>query len=325
MNRWERLADRVLEGRGIGRAEALAVLRAPDAETESVVRAAERVRRFHHANTVKIHVLLNAKSGACPEDCAFCSQSAYARTPIERYRLMTEERIVEAARCAKAAGAWKFCIVTATRGPSERDLDVICGAVRRIKQEVGVRVCTSLGILANGQARRLAEAGVDRFNHNLETSQRFFPRICTTHTYEDRVRTVREAQAAGMEACCGGIVGMGESEEDVVDLAFAVRALGVTSIPVNFLNPRPGTPLEGRAVVDARYALRVLAMVRLVNPGTDVRAAGGREVALGPLQGYALRVANSIFTNGYLTTGGNAAEADRAMIARMGMEIYGGG
>lgn len=321
MNRWESLADRVLQGRGISRLEALDVVRAPDAETPEILRAALRVREFHHGRTVKIHILLNAKSGLCPEDCSFCAQSAFARAPVEKYRLMSQERIVRAAEQAARAGAWKFCIVTATRGPSERDLDVICSAVRRIKAEVGVRVCTSLGILEPGQARRLAEAGVDRFNHNLETSRRFFPQICSTHTYEDRVRTVREVQAAGIESCCGGIVGMGETAEDVVELAFALRELGATSIPVNFLDPRPGTPLAGRPRVPPAYALRVLAMFRFVNPSRDIRAAGGREVTLGDAQDQALLPANSIFTNGYLTTGGRAAGQDLEMIRRMRMEV----
>src|SRR5262249_10930015 len=159
------------------------------------------------------------------------------------YPLQSVDQIVEGARRAKRARAWKYCVVTATRGPSRRDLDTICEAVRRIKAEIDITVCTSLGNLTEDKARRLKEAGVDRFNHNLETSARMYPSIATPHSYEDRVSTVRIAKAAGMEACCGGIVGMGESLDDVVDLAFALRELDVESVPVNFLDPRPGTPL----------------------------------------------------------------------------------
>lgn len=211
--------------------------------------------------------------------------------------------------------------MTATRGPSDRDLDVICDAVKQIRGGVKVRVCASLGILKPGQATRLAEAGVNRYNHNLETSARHYPNIVSTHTYDDRVRTVQEVQAAGMESCCGGILGMGERDEDVVELAMAVRDLNVTSIPVNFLNPRPGTALESCRKLTPRYCLRALAAFRLANPDRDIRAAGGREVNLGELQDQALRPANSIFTNGYLTTGGQAAPADLEMIRRMGMTL----
>jgi biotin synthase len=322
MRDWNALADRSIRGEAPPREAALAVLGAPDGELLALLDAAFRVRHHFHGRRVKVHVLENAMSGMCPEDCHFCSQSSIATGEIERYRLETKEEMVAAARKAKEAGAWKYCIVTSTRGPSERQLDVVCDAVREIKEKIGIRVCTSLGILERDQARRLKEAGVDRFNHNLESSARHFPEICTTHTYEDRVRTIQYVHEAGMESCSGGIVGMGEGDEDLVDLAFELRRLGVTSIPINLLNARPGTPLEKQPMPDPKYCLKVLCMARFVNPSRDIRCAGGREVVLRSLQPLVLYPCNSIFTNGYLTTGGNADDQDVRMIRDMGFELH---
>lgn len=323
---WEHLADKALEKIQPTREEARAILDAPSEETLSIVHAAHRVRRHFHGNKVRIHVLQNAKSGACPEDCGFCSQSSKYQTPSAQYPMMEVESLVEGARQAKAAGAWKYCMVTATRGPSNRDLDVICEATRRIKSEVGVKVCTSLGILTEEKAKRLAEAGVDRFNHNLETSKRLYGKIVSTHSYEDRVQTTRFAKEAGMEVCSGGIIGMGEEKEDVIELCYALREVGATSVPVNFLDPRPGTPFSERPLVEPYYALRVLSLFRFVHPDVDVRSAGGREVTFRSLQPLVLYVANSIFTNGYLTTPGQGENADHKMIKDMGLvpEIAGG-
>ncbi len=320
MRDWNGLADRAIAGEAPSREEALEVVRAADVELLPLLEAAYRVRRHFHGNRVKVHILENAMSGMCPEDCGWCSQSKVAQGDVEKYRLISKEEMLEGARKAKEAGAWKYCLVTSTRGPNDQQMDVICDAVKEIKEKVGIRVCTSLGILEREQAFRLKEAGVDRFNHNLETSERHFPKVCSSHTYEDRVRTIQYVHEAGMESCCGGIVGMGEADEDVVDLAFDLRRLGVTSIPVNFLNPRPGTPLAAAPVQDPKRCLRVLCMVRFVNPSRDIRCAGGREVNLRSLQPLLLYPCNSIFTNGYLTTGGNAESEDFRMIRDLGFE-----
>jgi biotin synthase len=266
-------------------------------------------------------VLQNAKSGLCPEDCAFCSQSAKFATGVDRYQLQSVDKLVAGAHRAHAMGAVKYCMVTSTRGPSQRDLDVICAATRRIKSELDINICTSLGLLKDGQAEQLAQAGVTRFNHNLESSRRHFPEICSTHDYDDRIRTVRAVKRAGMEACCGGIMGMGESDEDRVALAFELRALEVESIPVNFLDPRPGTPLGETRRLAPTECLRALAMFRFVNPSRDIRVAGGREVNLGAMQSLALYPANSLFCNGYLTTPGQGPEADLRMIADAGFRV----
>jgi biotin synthase len=319
--RFADLADRAIAGAAIARAEARAALDCPDDDLLALLHEVFRVRRRFHGRKVRLHVLQNAKSGACPEDCKFCAQSSSYETPAESYPLQSVEQIVDGARRAKRARAWKYCIVTATRGPSRRELDTICEAVRRIKAEVDITVCTSLGLLTADKAARLKDSGVDRFNHNLETSERMYPSVVGSHTYADRVATVKMAKAAGLEACCGGIVGMGEGPDDVVDLAFALRELDVESTPVNFLDPRPGTPFADLPRVSPQYALKVLAMFRFLLPRTDLRVAGGREVNLRWLQPFALYAVNSIFTSGYLTTPGATPSADHQMIRDMGFEI----
>ena len=321
MTHWNALADRVLAGSAASSDDALAVLTSPDDELLAVLHAAFRLRERYHGTDVRIHVLKNAKSGLCPEDCAFCSQSTKFQTGVERFGLLSVEELVAGAREAAAMGAVKYCMVTSTRGPSERDLETICAAVRQIKRELNLNVCTSLGLLKEGQAEQLAAAGVTRFNHNLESSRAHFPEVCSTHDYDDRIRTVKAAKAAGMEACCGGIMGMGERLEDRVALAMELRALEVESIPVNFLDPRPGTPLGDRARLTPQDCLRALAMFRFVNPTRDIRIAGGREVNLRHLQPLALYPANSLFCNGYLTTPGQGPEADMRMIADLGFRV----
>lgn len=318
---WDLLADRALDGEAPTREEARAVIAAPDDELLGLLNAAFRVRSRYHGRDVRVHVLRNAKSGTCPEDCSFCSQSVAFDTGVDRYRLQSVEELVEGARKAHAMGAVKYCMVTATRGPSARELEVICEAVRQIKEEIPIRICTSLGLLGEGQAERLAAAGVDRFNHNLETSRAFFNEVCSTHSFDDRIETVRRAKAAGMEACCGGIMGMGESPEDRIDLAYTLRELEVESIPVNFLDPRPGTPLGGVERMSPMECLKTLAMYRFVNPTRDIRVAGGREVNLRSMQVLALYPANSLFVQGYLTTDGQGHEADIRMIEDAGFRL----
>ena len=319
--RYEDLADRVLAGEPISRADATDVLTSPDEDLLLLLHAASRVRRHHHANVVKVHVLQNAKSDACPEDCGFCSQSTKFETQVDTYAMQSADTLVANARRAVRAGASTYCMVTATRGPSAKELREVCEAVQTIRSEFPkLGICTSLGMLKPGQAEALADAGVTRYNHNLETSRRYFPVVVGTHEYDDRVTTVQRARGAGLEACSGGIVGMGESIEDRVELAFALAELGVESVPVNFLDPRPGTPMSGAERLSPNDALRTLAMFRFVHPSRDVRVAGGREVTLGSLQPLALHVANSLFANGYLTTLGQGEDSDFRMIRESGFE-----
>src|SRR5215468_3440188 len=318
---WSALADTALAGAPVTRDQARAVLEAPPDELLGLLDAAFRVRRAHWGRRVSLHVLENAKLGGCPEDCGFCSQSSRHASPSGAAPIKTADELVAGARRAFAARAKRYCMVTATRGPSQRDLDTICEAAERIKAEMDIELCASLGLLTEAKAERLARAGVDRFNHNLETSERHYGAIVTTHTWRDRVETVQIAKRAGMDTCCGGIVGLGETEDDLLDLAFALRGLDVDSVPVNFLDPRPGTPLAGSKLVEPGYALRALCMFRFVHPRTDLRVAGGREITLRALQAFALYPANSIFTQGYLTTGGATASSDHQMIRDAGFEL----
>ncbi len=322
-SRWHDLAHGVLEGRPLPRTDARDLLDTDDDSLLQVLDAAFLVRRRYHGRDVRIHLLQNAKSGVCPEDCSFCSQSLKAKSEVSQYGMQTVAELVAGAHRAHAAGAVTYCMVTATRGPSGAELETVCQAVRQIKAELPVAVCASLGLLEPGQAEQLAEAGVDRFNHNLETSRDHFGQVCTTHGFEDRVATITAAKAAGMQACCGGILGLGESKDDRVSLAYELAALEVESVPVNLLDPRPGTPLKDVARLRPQDALRALCMVRLVNPTADVRIAGGREVVLGPLQSLALYPANSLFAQGYLTTDGQGVDRDRELIEAAGFVVAG--
>jgi biotin synthase len=318
---WDGISDQVLDGQAIERETAQAVLESGNEELQPLLQAAFRVREHYWGRGVRVHVLRNAKSGICSENCSFCSQSAGAYSGIDHYMTQSVEELVGGAHEAHQSNATKYCIVTATRGPSDAQLDVICEAVRQIKQEIPIDICTSLGLLNERQAGRLAEAGVDRYNHNLETSEAHYGKICQTHTFGDRLDTLRNVKEAGMEMCCGGIMGMGEDRADRVALAFTVRDLKVESIPVNFLDPRPGTALEDLEIISPEEALRCLCMFRFVNPEAEIRIAGGREVCLKHMQAHALYPANSLFSEGYLTTPGQGAEADRLMIEEAGFEI----
>lgn len=317
---WHVLAQSVLEGHRLSPDEGLAVLRAPDEELLDVLGAAYLVRRQWFGNRVHLNFLMNAKSGACAEDCGYCSQSRVSKAEAPRYPLVDADEIFAGARAAAQRRAGTYCIVLSGLRPTAGDLDRVAEVVRRIKAAFPLKICASMGLITPEQAARLKDCGVDRVNHNLNTSARFYPRICSTHTYEERLATLRAVRAAGLEICSGGIVGMGEEDADVVELALRLADLRVEALPVNFLIPIPGTPLEGVARLNPRYCLKVLAMVRLANPCAEVRIAGGRELHLGSLQPLGLFAANSIFLGDYLTTKGQSPEDDYRMIAELGFE-----
>ena len=318
---WEALADRALRGEAPTRDEALAVLQSADEELLDLLAASFRVRRAHFGVLVKLNMIVNAKSGICPEDCGYCSQSIVSTAPIAKYSMLDADVLVDGAREAWSRKARTYCIVASGRGPSARELREVTAAVRRIKDELPMKVCACLGLLSADQARELRAAGVDRYNHNLNTAASHHGRITTTHTYEDRVATIGAVKAAGISPCAGFVAGMGESDAQVVDVAFALRELDTDSIPVNFLNAIPGTPLAGTDELNPRRCLRILALLRLVCPAKEIRVAGGREVNLRSLQPLALYAANSIFVGDYLTTEGQAAQADWAMLEDLGFEI----
>ncbi|MCA9103422.1 MAG: biotin synthase BioB [Planctomycetales bacterium] len=318
---WHVMAQRVLEGHRVSREEALAVLEADDAEVLDILAAAYRVRRRYFGNRVQLYFLMNAKSGLCPEDCGYCSQSKVSDAEIPRYNLLTAEKLLDGARVAAERQSKTYCIVISGREPTQRELDALTKIVPRIKEQHNLKICACLGLLDEQQARRLKECGVDRVNHNLNTSSDHYDEICTTHGFDDRVRTLRAARTAGLELCSGGIIGMGESHAQVVEMAFELRDIGVESVPLNFLNAIEGTPLQGLDQLNPRYCLKVLAMFRFVHPDRELRIAGGREIHLRSLQPLGMYAANSLFVGDYLTTAGQAPEADYAMLTDLGFEI----
>ena len=318
------LADAVLHGESISRETAIGLLNVSDDEVLALLDAAYRVRRQHFGKSVQLYYLKNAKSGLCPEDCGYCSQAKGSDAAIDKYPMLNAERLKDGARKAFESQARTYCIVASGRGPSDREVDHVCNVVKDIKQEYGLHICCCLGLLKPEQAARLKEAGVDRVNHNLNTSERFHDEIVSTHTFKDRLETLDTCKDVGLELCAGMIVGMGESKEDVVDVAQKLAELEVASIPINFLIPIEGAQLGRPVDLDPRYCLKVLAMFRLTNPATELRIAGGREVNLRSMQAMGLYAANSMFVSDYLTTPGQAARDDFNMIQDMGFEITAG-
>ena len=318
---WNQLADLALAGKKIDRTSALAVLQAPDEVLLDQLAAAYRVRRHYWGNKVRLHYLLNAQSGLCPEDCNYCSQSIISQAEIEKYPFIATEKILQAADRAAKLKAGTFCLVISGRSPSELVFNRVLDSISEVKTKYDLKICACLGILDREQSQRLAAAGVDRVNHNLNTSAEYYSQICTTHSFTERVATLKNVKAAGMSTCAGGIIGMGESLEDVIELALALRELEVTSVPINFLIPIPGTPLEKLSQLNPRYCLRVLCLFRFILPAQEIRIAGGREVHLRSLQPLGFYPANSIFIGDYLTTAGQAARADLEAIADAGFVL----
>lgn len=321
MTPYHHLATRVLNEESLTREEAVGILTAPQEQLLSLVDAAYQIRHRYFGNTVRLQMLLNAKSGACQEDCHYCSQSTISTAPIERYALLSAEEMLAGARRAANAKAQRYCVVISGRSPLQSELAQISKAVKQIKEEIPIQICCSLGLLNGDQARQLKEAGVDRINHNLNTSEAYHPSICTTHTYQDRLKTLEEARAAGLELCCGGIVGMGERDEDLVDLALSLQKVQPDSIPLNMLYPVEGTPFEEHKNLTPAHCLKILCLFRFLHPKTEIRAAGGREKNLRSLQPLALYVADSLFVDGYLTTPGLAHKEVWSMIEDMGFTV----
>jgi biotin synthase len=315
---WHQLSERVLQGKQITRDEALQVLSVPEEELLEMISACYRVRRHYHGQKVKLNMLINAKSGLCAEDCSYCSQSIVSKAGVDRYPLQSREVLLEGARQALEAKAHTYCMVISGRSPSEYELEAVVAATREIKKKFPLRICCCLGLLNDGEVKRLRDAGVDRVNHNLNTSEDNYGEICSTHTYQDRTETLQAVKRGGISSCSGGIVGMGESDEQIVDLAFSLHELDIDSIPINFLIPIPGTPLAGIEYLTPQKCLAILCLFRLVNPSKEIRIAGGREFHLRSLQPLGLYVADSIFIGDYLTTRGEVPEADLQMLRDAG-------
>jgi biotin synthase len=294
----------------------------PDPSVPSLAALAHEVRLEWCGDTVEVEGILSAKTGGCPEDCHFCSQSAQFESPVQATPFLDTTEVIEAARETAALGATEFCIVLAIRGPDERTMDRICELVPIVQQEVGINVAVSAGIITEAQARRFADVGVHRYNHNLETSESFFPQVVTSHSWAERFDTCRLVREHGMELCCGVLLGMGETVDQRIELIGQLRAVEPAEVPVNFLNPRPGTPFGSRPLVEPLEAIRWIAMFRLGLPSVILRYAGGREVTLRELQALGLTSGiNALIVGNYLTTLGRTPDEDLQMLEDLHMPI----
>jgi biotin synthase len=308
------------------RAELLEVLHSSDDELMDVVAAAFQVRLRYFGRRVKLNYLVNIKSGLCPEDCSYCSQRLGSSADVLKYTWLKPDEVLSNAEAGVQAGAKRVCLVASGRGPNNADITRVSTAIEQFKnQHPDVEVCACLGLLSDGQAEKLKQAGTTAYNHNLNTSESNYQDICTTHDYADRADTVRKAKDAGLSPCSGLIAGMGETDDELVDVVLALRDLDPDSVPVNFLIPFEGTPLGGQWSLTPQRCLRILAMVRFACPDAEVRLAGGREIHLRSLQPLALHVVNSIFLGDYLTSEGQAGARDLEMIADAGFTVEGAG
>lgn len=315
------LAQRVLNQESLTKDEAISIFENAEIDTFDLLNEAYTVRKHYYGKKVKLNMILNAKSGICAEDCGYCGQSVKMKEK-QRYALVEQDQIKEGAQVATENQIGTYCIVMSGRGPSNREVDHICETVEDIKKiHPQLKICVCLGLTKEEQAKKLKAAGVDRYNHNLNTSERYHDEVVTTHTYEDRVNTVEMMKDNNISPCSGVICGMGESNEDIIDMAFALRAIDADSIPINFLHPIKGTKFGGLDLLSPMKCLRIIAMFRLINPTKEIRIAGGREVNLRSLQPLALKAANSIFVGDYLITGGQPNEEDYRMIEDLGFEI----
>lgn len=319
--RVDELAHFSIEGHQLTREQCYEMLNFPDEDLMLLLHQAYRVRHHYFGNRVHVQVLRNIKSGLCAEDCRYCSQSRISQAPIEKYPLLSKDTLLAEAKKAKQIKADRFCISTSGTRPSEAELNQLCDIISSIKEETELPLCATLGLLTDTQVKRLKAAGLDRVNHNLNTSPRYYSEVCTTHTFQDRLDTVKRCQAAGMEICCGGIVGQGETDDDVIDLLLTLREISPQAAPINFLVPIEGTPF---AAIDTglnpRKCLKILCLARLLLPASEVRAAGGWEYHMRELKPLALYPADSIFVTGYLTTSGTSVGEVCRMIADMGFE-----
>jgi biotin synthase len=315
--------EQVLEqGQPLDETQVLAVLHLPDERVPDALELAHEVRMRWCGPAVEVEGIVSIKTGGCPEDCHFCSQSGRFQTPVRAVRLDIPA-LVEAARQTAGTGATEFCLVAAVRGPDERLMAQVREAVAAIQAEVEINIACSLGILTRAQGEELAALGVHRYNHNLETARSHFPQVVSTHTWEERMETLGLVRELGMEVCCGGILGMGEMLEQRAEFAAQLSEIAPDEVPLNFLDPRPGTPFAELPVLDARDALRAIAAFRLALPRTVLRYAGGRELTLGDLgtRDGMLGGINAMIVGNYLTTLGRSPEQDLALLTELSMPV----
>lgn len=301
--------------------EALTILKDPNINFLELIAAAGEVRMATFGRKVMLHRINNIQSGLCPEDCGYCGQSKISKAAIENYPIKSEEIIIQEAREAKAQGAYRYCMVSSGRGPTMKRTQQLAQIIQRINTEVGIKTCLSVGLVDIEQARILKKAGLDRLNHNLNTSEQHTPQIVTTHSFQERIKTLEVARQSDLDICSGMIVGMGESIQDILEVAYKLREIGASSIPVNFLIPISGNPLFDFNQLTPQWCLKILCLFRFVNPKAEIRIGGGREVHLRGLQALALYPANSMFVEGYLVTKGTPIDQVCQLIADAGFEV----
>lgn len=314
----ERIKQEVLEGKAVTRDEALALYAQP---LDELCRCADDIRRHFCGNGFDLCTIINGKSGRCSENCRFCAQSAHNHTGAKEYPLLPAEEIVAQAKQNDKQGVLRYSIVTSGKRLTDGEVDAMCEAVRQIRRETGISVCISFGLLREAQYRRLKEAGVTRVHNNLETSRRYFPHICTTHTFADKIGAIRAAQAAGLSVCSGGIMGLGETPEDRIDMALTLRELGIKSVPINMLNPIPGTPLAHLPRLTAEEMRRIVAVYRFLLPDASIRLAGGRGLLPDKGSGCFQSGANAAISGDMLTTAGITVETDMRLLEELGYEV----
>jgi biotin synthase len=320
LNAW---VEAALSGEILPEDAARSILADDDLALLPLLDAAGQVRRHYHGKKVRLHQINNIQNGLCPEDCGYCGQSKTADQPLKQYVIKREDDIIADAQAAKERGVFRYCMVASGRGPNERQTDQLCRIVKRIKDEVGIRSCLSVGLVNAEQAHQFKEAGLDRLNHNLNTSEAHTPNVVSTHTFEDRMNTLRAAEDAGLSTCSGMIAGMGETDDDILEVAYKLREMKVPSIPINFLVPIEGNKLQDFEQLTPERCLRILCLFRLINPKAEIRVGGGREGHLRGMQGLALHPANSLFVEGYLVTRGDGLAKVREMIEDAGFEVEG--
>ena len=318
----QKIGDKVLEGRSVSMKEILPLLEVKGPDLMDLVAVANRVRVEFNGNEIDLCSLLNAKSGKCSEDCAFCAQSAHYQTDAPTYPLMNADQMVKEAKEAQKRRTGRFCLISSGRQLNDKEFEVILSGLDRIRKETTLDLDCSLGTLSEERAEALKKVGVTRYNHNLETAETHFPKICTTHSFRDRIKTIEVLKDQGFSICCGGIIGLGESPQQRLELAFSVKQLGIECIPFNILNPRPGTPLEHSEAIPPIEIIKTISLFRLVLPKGTIKIAGGREANLRDLQSLALLAgANGLIVGNYLTTPGRNAEDDLTMIKDVGFQI----
>lgn len=310
-----KLKEKVLSGGEVTREEALELYNGP---LDELCGAADEIRRYFCRDGFDICTIINGKSGRCPENCKYCAQSTYYHTAAEEYPLLDTEEIVRQAKYNADRGVLRYSIVTSGRALRDFEVEKMCEAVREIKKNVDIEVCVSFGLLNERQYRKLKEAGVTRVHNNLETSRNNFPNVCTTHTFDDKVTAIRAAKAAGLSVCSGGIMGLGETVTDRIDLAFSLKELGIKSVPVNMLNPIPGTPYEDNIRLGSDDMRRIVAVYRFILPEASIRLAGGRGLLKDKGESCFLSGANAVISGDMLTTSGYTIESDMAMLGKLG-------